>query len=51
MPGDDIFPIPGTKSAARLSENVGAIGVTVNADEALVVASLVPPAEGARYAV
>ena len=31
--GDDIVPIPGTKSPRRLEENAAAVGVTLSADE------------------
>ncbi|KAI0901040.1 Aldo/keto reductase-like protein [Annulohypoxylon nitens] len=31
--GDDFFPIPGTKSAKYLEENLGALNVTVSAEE------------------
>src|ERR1700690_3260040 len=31
--GDDIVPIPGTRNADRLEENVGAVDVTLSADD------------------
>jgi len=47
--GNDVFPIPGTKSVARLEENLGAAAVVLNATEIAEIESLVGPLEGARY--
>jgi aryl-alcohol dehydrogenase-like predicted oxidoreductase len=47
----DIVPIPGTKRAARVDENVAATGVTLSADEAAKLSAALPPgaAAGGRY--
>jgi len=50
--GEDIVPIPGTRSRARLDENIGALGVRLSAEE-LASIDRIFPAEavaGARYA-
>ena len=48
--GDDIVPIPGTRSPQRLEENVAAAGVTLTADELRRIDELLPHgAAGARY--
>lgn len=49
--GDDIIPIPGTKSAVRLEENVGAVRVQLSAAELAEVTAAVPESEvvGSRY--
>ena len=47
--GDDIFPIPGTKTAARVEENLGALKVMLSAKEVKEVGDAVPEAKGARY--
>jgi aryl-alcohol dehydrogenase-like predicted oxidoreductase len=47
--GDDVFPIPGTKSAVRLEENAGATFVRLTKEEADEVAEVVNPGAGARY--
>jgi len=49
--GDDIVPIPGTKSRARLEENAGAAAITLSAAEltALDAALPVGAAQGGRY--
>jgi aryl-alcohol dehydrogenase-like predicted oxidoreductase len=49
--GDDIVPIPGTRSTARLEENIGALEVRLSATEAAELGLLVPPgaASGSRY--
>lgn len=31
--GADFFPIPGTRSADKLEQNLGALGITVTPDE------------------
>jgi len=50
--GDDIFPIPGTKTAARLEENVKAMDVvkTLTKEQLEEVSMVVPEATGERYA-
>ncbi len=50
--GSDIVPIPGTKRAARVDENVGALDVGLSADEAASLSAAIPPgaAAGTRYA-
>ena len=49
--GDDIAPIPGTRSQRRLEENVGAEDVTLTADDLDRIQQIVPEgAAGARYA-
>eukprot|EP00299_Pterocystis_sp_00344_P020023 c9869_g1_i2.p1 GENE.c9869_g1_i2~~c9869_g1_i2.p1 ORF type:complete len:332 (+),score=82.78 c9869_g1_i2:2-997(+) len=48
--GEDVFPIPGTKSPQRLAENVGALSVTLTAEEAKALEDAVPEAAGERYA-
>lgn len=49
--GDDIAPIPGTRSRKRLEENVGAADVTLTADDLSRIQEIVPEgAFGARYA-
>ncbi|MGD9799124.1 MAG: aldo/keto reductase [Parvularculaceae bacterium] len=50
--GDDIIPIPGTKKTARLDENVGALQLSLSADDMAAIESAAPPAEvaGDRYA-
>ena len=49
--GPDIVPIPGTKQPARVEENVGAISVTLSAEEVERLSSALPPgaAAGTRY--
>ena len=49
--GDDIVPIPGTRSQKRLEENVGAADVTLSAAVLDRIQEIVPEgAFGARYA-
>ncbi len=48
--GDDVVPIPGTRSASRLDENAGAVDVVLSADELARIADAVPPPSGERYA-
>jgi aryl-alcohol dehydrogenase-like predicted oxidoreductase len=50
--GEDIVPIPGTKRIRYLEDNMGALSVTLNADELAQIDKLFPPgvAEGERYA-
>jgi aryl-alcohol dehydrogenase-like predicted oxidoreductase len=47
--GDDVFPIPGTKSASRLVENANAVFVTLSEEEVKEVEAAVPLGVGARY--
>jgi aryl-alcohol dehydrogenase-like predicted oxidoreductase len=47
--GDDIVPIPGTRHAARLEENLGADGLRLTGEQLLRLEALPAPA-GARYA-
>jgi aryl-alcohol dehydrogenase-like predicted oxidoreductase len=49
--GRDIVPIPGTRSVARLSENVAATAVALSADELARIDQALPPglAAGERY--
>jgi aryl-alcohol dehydrogenase-like predicted oxidoreductase len=48
--GDDIVPIPGTRSAARVAENVGAAALTLTDDDLAQIARILPDgAFGARY--
>ncbi|MBS0526233.1 MAG: aldo/keto reductase [Proteobacteria bacterium] len=49
--GTDIVPIPGTKRATRVDENIGALDVTLAADEIDRLSSVLPPgaAAGGRY--
>ncbi len=50
--GDDIVPIPGTKRVRYLEDNMGALGIHLNADELAQIDKLFPPgvAQGERYA-
>lgn len=47
--GEDIFPIPGTKSPSRVEENLGAFRVVLSAQEAVELADIVEKGTGARY--
>jgi aryl-alcohol dehydrogenase-like predicted oxidoreductase len=49
--GTDIVPIPGTKRAERVDENLAALDVTLSADEIARLSSALPPgaAAGTRY--
>jgi len=49
--GDDVIPIPGTKRIARLDENIGAVGVSLSAEDVARISAAVPPgsAAGTRY--
>ena len=49
--GPNIAPIPGTTKISRLEENLGAVDVTLSADELAKIAAAVPETEveGARY--
>lgn len=49
--GEDVVAIPGTRSPARLEENLGALGVVLTAEEVARISAAVPPgaAAGTRY--
>ncbi len=49
--GDDVIPIPGTKSIERLKENLGALDITLSPDEAAQIGEAIPvgAAAGTRY--
>ncbi len=48
--GDDIVPIPGTRSESRLAENVGAADVELTADDLARVQEILPEGSyGSRY--
>ena len=49
--GGDVVPIPGTKRAARLDENLGALAVKLTPDEVAKISAAIPPgaAAGTRY--
>jgi len=49
--GDDVIPIPGTKSLDRLKENLGAMDITLTPAELDAIAQVIPPgaAAGTRY--
>jgi len=49
--GDDIIPIPGTKKLSRLDENLGALDISLTADDIAAIEAAAPPEEvaGARY--
>ena len=49
--GDDVVPIPGTKRAERVDENLAALGVVLSADEVAQLSAALPPgaAAGTRY--
>jgi hypothetical protein len=49
--GPDVVAIPGTRYAARLDENIGALNVTLSADEVARITAAVPvgAAAGTRY--
>ncbi|MCS6878975.1 MAG: aldo/keto reductase [Geminicoccaceae bacterium] len=49
--GPDVVPIPGTRSSARLLENLAATEVALSADDVAALAAAFPPgaAAGARY--
>jgi aryl-alcohol dehydrogenase-like predicted oxidoreductase len=50
--GQDIVPIPGTKQAGRIDENVGALDVRLSAADVARLSAALPPgaAAGTRYA-
>ncbi len=47
--GEDVVPIPGTRRPARLEENVGALGVTLDTDDLARLEPLSDLVVGARY--
>ena len=49
--GTDIVPIPGTKRAERVDENLAALDVALSADEVARLSAALPPgaAAGTRY--
>jgi len=49
--GDDVIPIPGTKSLDRLRENLGAMDITLTPQELQAIAEVIPAgsAAGTRY--
>ena len=49
--GGDVVPIPGTKHAERVDENLAALDVSLSADEVAKLSAALPPgaAAGARY--
>ena len=49
--GDDVFPIPGSKTPARIEENLGAVAVagTLSAEDLAALSALDLSAVGARY--
>lgn len=49
--GDDVVAIPGTRSIARLEENLGALQVTLTAEDLVRLDAAIPPgaAAGTRY--
>jgi aryl-alcohol dehydrogenase-like predicted oxidoreductase len=47
--GDDVFPIPGTKSAKRLEENAVAASIKLTEEERKEIEEIVPEAKGQRY--
>jgi aryl-alcohol dehydrogenase-like predicted oxidoreductase len=51
--GEDIVPIPGTRRQRNLQENVGAVAVTLSADELRHIDEVLPKgaAVGGRYPV
>lgn len=49
--GEQIVPIPGTRSQARIAENVGAVDVTLTPNDLDLIAAILPAGgHGARYA-
>jgi aryl-alcohol dehydrogenase-like predicted oxidoreductase len=49
--GEDVVPIPGTKSLDRLKENLGALDIALTPQELEAIAQVIPPgaAAGTRY--
>lgn len=48
--GDDVVPIPGTRSPERVRENAGAAEIELSEDEVRVLGELMAGVTGARYA-
>ena len=48
--GNDVFPIPGTKSVKRLEENVQAALISLTAEEVTEIENSIPEIVGPRYA-
>ena len=49
--GPDVVAIPGTRYAARLDENVGALKVQLSAEDVARISAAVPAGRGGRDAV
>ena len=49
MQGNDVFPIPGTKTASRVVENASAMAVSLTAEEMREIEAVSPEPEGDRY--
>jgi len=47
--GEDVVPIPGTRSRQRLEENAAASAVALSAEELARIEETLPPAAGLRY--
>ena len=47
--GEDIFPIPGTKRIQYLEENLGALEVSLTAEELAEIDRVIPATSGPRY--
>lgn len=47
--GDDVFPIPGTKSQKRIEENAKAALIKLTPEEMKEIEAIVPEAQGGRY--
>jgi len=47
--GDDVIPIPGTKTSKRIEENSKAAYIKLTKEEISEIESIVPEAKGARY--
>jgi aryl-alcohol dehydrogenase-like predicted oxidoreductase len=47
--GDDVFPIPGTKSAKRIEENSQAVHIKLTKEEMQEIESIIPEGKGGRY--
>jgi aryl-alcohol dehydrogenase-like predicted oxidoreductase len=47
--GEDVFPIPGTKSSKRIEENSRAVLIKLTKEEIAEIEAIVPEAKGLRY--
>ena len=47
--GDNVFPIPGSKTSARVAENMGATSITLTPDEIAEIEAVDLKPEGNRY--